>query len=298
MRASLAQIEAFYWIARLGGFHSAAAYLNLAQPTVSLRIRTLEASLGIKLFERGGRRVRLTSEATILLPQADRIMAIADKFSSRPELNDPLRGHLRLGAPDVVGLTCMPALLQSLRESYPELNVALSIDNSAVLGRRLNDRELDIAFLADPRVDSHVRTELMGAMDIAWVAGRAMKLPATATPRDLVDLDILTNPAPSNLMQLVQSWFAAASLSPSRVSTCNSLSVILRLAAAGTGIALLPTAILRTDAEARQLRVLRTKPAIPSERLFAAYLIDKAGPGVTSILATARHVIAQSRLLA
>ena len=46
MRATLNQLEAFYWIARLGGFHAAATRLNLTQPTVSLRIRGLEEALG------------------------------------------------------------------------------------------------------------------------------------------------------------------------------------------------------------------------------------------------------------
>ena len=52
MQATLAQIEAFYWIARLGGFRAAAARFNLTQPTISLRIRGLEQALGLKLFER------------------------------------------------------------------------------------------------------------------------------------------------------------------------------------------------------------------------------------------------------
>ena len=47
MRATLNQLEAFYWIARLGGFHAAATRLNLTQPTVSLRIRGLEEALGL-----------------------------------------------------------------------------------------------------------------------------------------------------------------------------------------------------------------------------------------------------------
>ncbi len=298
MRASLAQIEAFYWIARLGGFHNAAAHLNVTQPTVSLRIRTLEASLGTRLFDRLGRRISLTREGAVLLREADRIMALAAKFTSRDDGADPLRGHLRLGAPDVVGLTSMAGLMHSLRKQYPELNVALTIDNSSVLGRKLNEREIDMAFVVDPHLEDHVCSELLGTMQLAWIAGRSIKLPRIATPEDLVDLAILTNPAPSNLMQVVQSWFAGAGLSPARVSTCNSLSVILRLTAMGEGIAVLPTAILPTEVEARRLRIVRTRPAIAAQRLFAAYLMDKAGPGVAAVLATARHIIGRSGLLA
>ena len=98
MRATLNQLEAFYWIARLGGFHAAAARLNLTQPTISLRIRGLEEALGLKLFERAGRLARLTAEGRQLLPQAERIVGLLEELHLKTALDDPLRGRLRLGA--------------------------------------------------------------------------------------------------------------------------------------------------------------------------------------------------------
>ena len=52
MRYTFGQAEAFYWVARLGGFRAAAQHLNLSQPTVSLRIKELERILGGELFDR------------------------------------------------------------------------------------------------------------------------------------------------------------------------------------------------------------------------------------------------------
>ena len=298
MKATLGQIEAFYWIARLGSFRAAADLLNLTQPTVSLRISALEQALDARLFERAGRRTQLTAAGAALLPRADRMIAIAEEFGSMNVQHDPLRGQLRLGAPDSFGLTCMAQLLQALRDELPDLEIALTVDNSAVLSEQLNERRLDVAFLADPGVAPHVRTELLGTMEHAWIAGARLRLPTLVTPGDLVDQDILTNPAPANLMTLVQSWFASAGLHPSRVSTCNSLSVILRLVAAGAGITVLPTAILPTEPNAAALRVLRTQPEIPRQRFFAAYLADKAGHGLRTSIGLARQAIAKSALLA
>jgi DNA-binding transcriptional LysR family regulator len=56
MHHTFAQLEAFYWVARTGGFRAAAARLHLTQPTVSQRVRDLEAALGCTLFDRGGYR--------------------------------------------------------------------------------------------------------------------------------------------------------------------------------------------------------------------------------------------------
>ncbi len=77
---SLAQLEAFLWICRLGTFHAAAERLNLTQPTVSLRIRELESALGARLFERRGNGMRLSAEGTILLRYAERAWTCSMKW--------------------------------------------------------------------------------------------------------------------------------------------------------------------------------------------------------------------------
>src|SRR5262249_26214632 len=139
MKATLNQIEAFHWIARLGSFHGAAAQLSLTQPTISLRIRGLEDALGCKLFERVGRQVRVTAEGAALLPTAERMVALSSRLAAGNGLTSSLFGRLRLGAPDSFGLTCMAGLLSALKREHPELAVALTIDNSAILSRKLND---------------------------------------------------------------------------------------------------------------------------------------------------------------
>ncbi|QEX24746.1 LysR family transcriptional regulator [Hypericibacter adhaerens] len=293
MRATLSQIEAFYWIARLGGFHAAAARLNLAQPTISLRVRGLEKALGVKLFERAGRLAKLTTEGRHLLPHAERMVGLSEELHLKAALEDPLRGRLRLGAPDSFGLTSMPALLASLRKQYPDLSVALTIDNSSVLSQMLNDRELDVAIVADPEVAAHVGKEPIGTIECVWVASAKLGLPdRPVRPRDLLHHEIFTNPDPSNLITLLRDWFATAGLEATRLSTCNSLSVILRLTMAGEGVSLLPKPILPRRTRG-SLQILKAHPQIGRPRLFGAYQLDRAGRMVDTVIATARALSAR-----
>ncbi len=292
MRATLNQLEAFYWIARLGGFHLAALRLNLTQSTISLRMRGLETALGVKLFERAGRQVRLTGDGRLLLPQAERIIGLSEELHARRALSDPLQGRLRLGAPDSFGLVCLPQLLGLLRQRFPELSVALTIDNSAVLNQRLNDRDLDFAILADPDVGSHVAKELLGPIECAWIASTRLPFPdRPIRPNDLLGFEIFTNPEPSNLMTLMRNWFAADGLEVMRLSTCNSLAVILRLTMVGAGVSLLPLAILPRGRGAAGLRILRAQPQLGRPRLFGAYQIDKSGPTADAVMELARRVM-------
>jgi DNA-binding transcriptional LysR family regulator len=299
MKPTLNQIEAFHWIARLGTFHAAGAQLNLTQPTISLRIRGLEAALGCKLFERIGQRVRLTGDGAQLLPTAERIVALSGQLASGGNGTGSLFGRLRLGAPDSFGLTCMAGLLSALKERHPELAVALTIDNSAVLVQKLNARELDFAFVVDAAVGAHIRVEPLGMMDIAWVGSPRLDLPKRAVrPVDLLRVPIFTNPEPSTLMAVIRAWFGAAGIEVPPLSTCNSLSVILRLTLAGEGVSLLPTAILSKELGTGRLRALGARPAIARSQLFAAYQIDKLGGGALTVIDIARKVIRRSRLLA
>lgn len=297
MRTTLAQIEAFYWIARLGGFHAAATHLNISQPTISLRIRAFERTLGVRLFERTGRTIHLSREAVELLPQAERMILLARELSTRHSAIDPLRGRLRLGAPDTFALACMPDLLATLKVRYPELNLELTVDNSTVLSTKLNQRELDVAVLVDPDVAAHVRVEPIGLMRFVWVGSRRLPLPRRSIrPEDLAGYEIFTNPEPSHLMTLLRNWFATAGLKPSRLSTCNNMSVILKLIMSGAGVAFLPRAILPTEIDTDAVAVLKPRPEAARVRLCTAYQIDKAGPSVKAVLDGVREAVARSPL--
>jgi len=193
----------------------------------------------------------------------------------------------------------MADLLGALKTPYPNLTVALTIDNSVVLRQKLNRRELDMAFVVEPEVEPFVRVELLGQMTHAWVCSPRLGLSRKwVDPNDLMPFQILTHPEPSSLMMLVLNWFGSAGLEPRHLSTCNDLSVIIRLAAAGEGVSLLPPAILKSELHSGSLRMLRPSPALVRPRLYAAYQVDKAGPGIDTVLDTARAVIAGSGLLA
>src|SRR6476661_6868112 len=120
-RFSLAQLEAFRWICRLGTFHAAAQRLNVSQPSVSQRIRELESALDAKLFERRGNSMRLTAEGEILLRYSEQGLSLFDEMEERLRTGDPLQGTLRLGASDTVAMTCLPEMIGALEARYPKL---------------------------------------------------------------------------------------------------------------------------------------------------------------------------------
>src|SRR5436305_135367 len=121
MNITLAQLRTFERIVRLGSFRVAANQLGLTQPSVSQRIKELEAALRSELFVRRGPRLSLTAEGHALLDYADRILETAGEIVNRFRSRDPLTGLLRLGLSESFALICLTDLLRRLEQRYPDL---------------------------------------------------------------------------------------------------------------------------------------------------------------------------------
>jgi DNA-binding transcriptional LysR family regulator len=273
MRMSLPQIETFYWIARLGSFHAAARHLNLTQPTLSVRIRSLEAELGAPLFLRSPTRARLTQAGLAILGQAERMLALAAEMKRETSSGGAMRGLLRLGAVETVARLAVPQLLAHLAAAHEALRVELAVDIGSSLSRRLNDRELDVAIVTDPRPNDQVRAELLGTVELSWIAAGGHPLARKLVrPRDLRLERIFTHPKGSTTHDIVESWFRAAQIEPTRLGVCNSIGTMKELVAAGLGLAVVTPALFRNDIKKRAIVALKAAPPIPSRPLFLCCL--------------------------
>ncbi|MBL8698852.1 MAG: LysR family transcriptional regulator [Alphaproteobacteria bacterium] len=271
MRPSLAQLEALLWIHRLGGFRAAARRLGVTQPALSQRIHELERAVGIPVLQRTRTRPLPTATGRDLLAYAERMVALAEEMDRSVAGRDAVAGNLKLGAADSFATTCLPQLLVEIGAKYPALSIDVAVDYSAELDQRLQRGDLDLAILTAPRITDAINVEPFVELTLRWVAAPAL-LSATRRlgPRDLVDVPIVTNPSPSHLFSTVRNWFATAGVTPRRLNTCNSLTIMARLAAGGAGISLVPPAIVRGELADGSLRLLRTAPSLAPHHMMLA----------------------------
>jgi aminoethylphosphonate catabolism LysR family transcriptional regulator len=151
---NLAQLRAFYAVAREGGFTAAARVFNLTQATLSGQVKALEENYGVRLFERRWRRVETTPLGDELLDFARRIFDLEDQARDMlTYARDLGHGWLRVGADGPYHV--IPALA-AFNQRYPGLNVSLKVGNSEEVLRDLLDYSCDVAVLAnlqdDPRL--------------------------------------------------------------------------------------------------------------------------------------------------
>jgi DNA-binding transcriptional LysR family regulator len=298
MRATFIQLETFYWVARLGSFHAAARHLRLTQPTISARIRELEAGLDVTLFDRVHQRAEITAAGRDVLATARQMLRLANDLERTVQQHDPMRGLLRLGAVESVALMALPELLSRLTASFPELRVELTVDVGTLLSRKLNARQLDLAIVTDPEPDDRVVAKKMGSIELGWIASPRLSLPKRElVPADLAPLQIITNPEPSTLHTVIVEWFGRAGLAPEHLSACNSHTLMAQLVYAGHAIAVLPFRTMRSEIRSGRLKVLTTRPRIVPRPLFACQARDGASPGTDTIIRIASEVLRQSGLM-
>lgn len=271
MRLTLAQIETFYWIARLGSFHAAARRLHVTQPSISGRVRELERDLGCALFDRSGNRARLTEAGKAIQPQAEQMLSLAREIHDQTSTGK-LRGLLRLGVVETVAHLALPGLIRELKATRPDLRIELAVDVGVLLMRQLEDRQLDVAITTDAASSEGITTAALGEIDLAWLGPAGHPLVGKRlAPADLVGEAIFTQPAISTIGKTIRQWFEAGQCTPRSISACNSLSVISELVAAGLGFAVMTPAIVRPD-QAPRIHRFAADPPIPPRTLSVAAL--------------------------
>jgi DNA-binding transcriptional LysR family regulator len=141
--ASWDDVRFFLAIHRAGSLSAAAGPLQVTQPTCGRRLTALEASLGLRLFDRTPEGLRITTEGKALLEAAAQMEQSARDFALRATLTDrDLDGVVRIATTELFACSFLVGALQHVREKHPGIRVELVLSNTET---DLLRREADIA---------------------------------------------------------------------------------------------------------------------------------------------------------
>jgi len=145
---NLRYLHTFVGIAEAGSIARAGARLHVSQPAASRQVLALEAELGVRLFDRIGRRLRLTSEGEDLLRQSRRLLVEADLLNARARaLKGGQTGILRVGATPMVIENTLSPFLRRYRPAHPDVEVNFVEDGGLRLLSRLEHGDVHLALV-------------------------------------------------------------------------------------------------------------------------------------------------------
>jgi len=260
----LRQLQCFYAVARHRHFTRASEELGLSQSSVSHHIRQLEVSLGVELFVRTSRTVRLTQAGQALLPRAQEITQQLDAAElEMRQFTGLMRGQIVLGTMRALGPLRLPALLRSFCERFPGIDVVMRENSTERMIEMLGVGELDAAFIQLPEsIPAGVVTEVLHVEEFVLVVGPDHPLAG----RDEVELatlsreDFIVFTRGSGIDTAFRAACRAAGFEPHAKFESSALQTVRALAMEGLGTAMLPRSFAEDEASAHIIRIAEPTP--------------------------------------
>ncbi len=261
------QLRVFIRVAHSGGFTAAAGQLGLPRPTVSLAIQRLEASLGVRLFDRTTRRVGLTRDGDALLERAAALVADSEELEQlfRPQ-GRALTGGLRVDLPSRLARRLVAPALPAFLARHPGIGVDLGSSDRAV---DLLHEGIDCALRVGELPDSSLVARPLGAFRLINCAspGYVARHGAPGRPDDLSRHQAVCYASRPGARVARWEWLEGgqprALAMPARVSV-NNVETYIACCLAGLGLIQVPAFDVREHLEAGDLvEVLPDWPAAP-----------------------------------
>jgi DNA-binding transcriptional LysR family regulator len=262
----LRQLVTFRAVAAQLSFTRAATMLGYAQSSVTAQIQALESELGVRLFDRLGRRVALTDAGERLLEYAERLLSLAEE--TRTALADGAEpaGTLTVGAPETVLTYRLPGVLQRFRTRFPRVRLVFRPTPNADLQRAIGDGTLDVGFaLGEPLQPRGLAVERLHDEPLAIVAPPEHPLAGAARvdPSDLQRETLLLTRPGCGYRAMFAGTLAAVGVQPAGSLDFGSVEAIKQCVAAGLGIAALPRIAVAAElADARLVALAWSGPPL------------------------------------
>jgi DNA-binding transcriptional LysR family regulator len=247
----LRHLEIFLEVARRLNFTRAAKALHIAQPAVSQAIARLEGDLGVPLFDRSGREVRLTEAGVRLVPHAERVLADVEGAKREiARLRGRALGRISVGVTPTVATHLLPRALARYRIQQPEIEVILREGGTGALMTMIERGTVDLAIVVlptdRPAIDAvPLFTEplLLAVAADSPVAHLPRSAAGEVEPVPLclaADEPFILYRASYHLRSATIAGCRAAGFEPRVALEGGEMETVLRMVAAGLGVSLVP----------------------------------------------------------
>jgi len=275
---NLNHLAIFQAVAEAGSIGGGAARLHVSQPAVSKQLKEFEHTLGLALFDRLPKGVRLTAAGEQLLIFARRI-ATAESAAEQTlaEMRDLHAGRLAIGASTTIGNYMLPALLAQFRQTWPGIEIALEIANTEVIQHKLLENSLDLG-LTEGFVESdelHADVFAMDSLVIIAAPNHHLAGRSGLTLEQLCDEPCVLREPGSGTRSVIERMLMERGLKHASAMSLGSTEAIKRAVAAGAGISLVSRLTVTSELAAGTLAVLSVDDLQLERPLHKVHLRNK-----------------------
>ena len=234
-----------------------------------MRIQELELEFGVSLFDRSKRKARVTKKGQQLIPFAEKLLGISATMRQTICAPDAMVGSIRIGVAEVISLTWLPQLMQTLHNLYPKIIFELDEALTEDLVNNFENGTLDLILIPGRIVGENLSVSSLGSVDFQWMASpKLCVIEKFVTPLELQKWPIIALSEQSFHFSRIKNWFTAGHGKYRQDYRCKSVGVAYSLTKYGLGVALLPVKHCDEDLKLGRLRIIKTVPPMPSVEFF------------------------------
>ena len=234
-------MRAFYAIVEEGNISHAAQRLDIAQPALSRQMKRLETSLGVQLFERGSRRIRLTDAGRVMYTRVEHILGMVDgTVREITEIGSGIAGSIRLGTITTSGALLLPELISEFHSRYPNVTYQIWEAEGARILELLDNRVIEIG-ITRTQVDSKVYESIVLPNEpLVLIMNKEQEIGAAGDKVELKELKDQPIIIPLRWQSVFIANCRRLGFEPNIICVSDSIVQDLLLAKMGMGMALLP----------------------------------------------------------
>ncbi len=274
------QLYIFYTVAGHHSFSRAAEALDISQPAVSIQIQELEKALGVTLFHRRSKGLRITEVGESVYTYAQQIFSLSNKLlETVQEIQDLKTGHLTLGASTTPGEFVLPLAVGQFRLVYPGIQVQMVIANTHAIIQRILTRELDLGMVGSRPSEHSDDLSIFDYVTDEIVLVAAPTHPAASihplSPHEVIDQGLIARELGSATRNAAEEHFISLGVLPQIVIELGSNQAVKQAAAAGGGIGVISRLGIAAEIKAGMLTVLDVEGWNCQRPLTLIYLKDR-----------------------
>ncbi|MFD1883171.1 LysR family transcriptional regulator [Paracoccus pacificus] len=278
MHLELRHLRTVRAIHRQGGLARAAETLNITQSALSHQIKGIEEQVGVELFLRKSKPMRLSPAGMRLLRVADQVLPlIAAAEAEFQALETGRAGRLHVAIECHACFDWLFPVMEQFRHAWPEVDVDIRAGLSFGALPALTRKEVDLVISADPEALPDIQFSPLFDYAPTFVASAQNPLARKLEiePGDFADQTLITYPAARNRLDVFTQFLTPARVEPAAIRQVELTAMILMLVASDRGVAVLPDWVLR---EVRYSTDYVTRPLAgqPIKRMFAATRTEDA----------------------
>lgn len=283
------RLRYFLTVVEEGSVTGAARRLHVAQPSLSQALRAFESELGVELFHRVGRGLRLSAAGEALIGPARQVLrAIDEARDAIAGISELRTGTLEIAALATLAVDPMATLIGRFREQHPGIQVRVHEPESADGVRALvRDGACELGAAHLPLPGEEITAHPLGEQELLFVLPPA-SVPQSERPlgaRELARTPLVVSPPGTSTRILLEQALTAVGVTPRIAVETAAREAIVPLVLAGAGAALLPQPLAR-EARRRGAIVRSARPKI-TRAVGLIHRTARLSPAAAAFLALA-----------